>query len=326
MQGETLGTVAANLTAPRAEISAALGDALLLEVPLALVLTALGAWLLSRLAMRPVNRLRDAMKAVTPQGLDTRLPDTGEDLEFKELIAAYNTMLARLERSFQQASRFSANAAHELKTPLTILRGRLEQLRSSSGNNALQADLAQLQDEVSRLSAITRKLLLLSQADAGRIELSLAPLDMSELLELLAADARMLAPDRVLNVQIERGLLIQGDAVLIRQLLNNLLSNALRYTPGGGTIVMQARRVTTGIEIRVNNSCLPLSATDRTHFFERFYRADAARNRQHDGNGLGLSLALEIAKAHGGTLALLPGPATEVSLLLKLPNQGVSLE
>ncbi|MFZ4626177.1 MAG: histidine kinase dimerization/phospho-acceptor domain-containing protein [Rhodoferax sp.] len=241
------GMVAANLAAAHTEIRSALQDGLLLELGLALLLTALGAWLLSGLVMRPVNRLREAMKTVTPMALDQRLPDAGEDREFKELIAAYNTMLARLERNFQQAARFSADAAHELKTPLTILRGRLEQARRKADNSALEADLAELQDEVGRLSAIMRKLLLLSQADAGRLELNLVPVDVTELLDLLTGDAQMIVGDQQLHFNIARGLLIRGDAVLIRQMLNNLLSNALRYASGGGIIALEAKRSAGGV-------------------------------------------------------------------------------
>ncbi len=133
------GVVAADLAATEAELQGAFAQALKLVVPPALVLTAIGAWLLSVLTMRPVNRLRDAMKNVTQKALDRRLSSAGEDREFKELIDAYNTMLARLENSFQQASRFSADAAHELKTPLTILQGRIEQALHQSVQPAIQA-------------------------------------------------------------------------------------------------------------------------------------------------------------------------------------------
>lgn len=319
-QADVRSTVAADLVAPRTEIRNALLDALLVEIPLALGLSALGAWLLSSLMMRPVNRLREAMKAVTHQDLDRRLSARGEDREFRELIEAYNTMLERLERSFLQASRFSADAAHELKTPLTILRGRIEQARRKARSEALQTELSDLLDEVTRLSAITRKLLLLSQADAGRLELTRTPVDLSLILEELMADAEMLASGRRLEHTIMPGLVVQGDAVLLRQLFNNLFSNALRYCPPDGVITVRTQRDRNFILVQVKNSCANISAGERARFFERFYRSDAAHSRQVDGHGLGLSLALEIAKAHGGTLALQPEREDVVSLLLSLPE------
>jgi len=314
-----VGVVAANLKAPKAEIQAALFGALLVEIPIALVLTALGAWLLAAFTIKPVNRLRESMKAVTPAALDQRLSEFGEDQEFKDLISAYNTMLERLQRSFQQASRFSADAAHELKTPLTILRGRIEQIRRKTGSEELHAELSDLLDEVGRLSAITRKLLLLSQADAGKIELSQESVHLTELLNALVVDAQMVVDDRKLSSSISAGLIVNGDAVLLRQLLNNLLSNCVRYSLAGGFIDVSARQTPGFAEIVFSNSCRAVGPVERTRFFERFFRGDASHSRQLDGTGLGLSLALEIARAHRGSLTLLPGSDDEVRLQLLLP-------
>lgn len=314
------GVVAANLVAPQAEIRQALFRALGVEIPIALALTGLGAWVLAAFTMKPVNRLREAMKAVAPHALDRRLPQTNEDHEFQELIRAYNTMLERLERSFQQASRFSADAAHELKTPLTILRGRLEQVRRKNGSEALHADLSELLDEVSRLSDITRKLLLLSQADSGRLELQLTRIDLTMLLHDLVADAPMMVEDRALSSSIDDGLVVSGDAVLLQQLLNNLLSNCVRYSTAGGWIDIRAHATVAHVEIVFSNACRAIEETARVRLFERFFRADVSHNRGADGHGLGLSLAQEIARAHGGTLILMPSPATEVHMKLTLPR------
>ncbi|MGI9134654.1 MAG: ATP-binding protein [Rhodoferax sp.] len=317
---ETSSIVAADLSGPSAEIHVALRSALMVELPLALLLTAFGALALAALSLRPVNRLRESMQAVTPLALGQRLSDAGEDREFRELIQSYNTMLERLERSFQQASRFSADAAHELKTPLTILRGRMEQWRRKTSDAATQDELAELLDEVGRLSAITRKLLLLSQADAGKLELTLSDVDLTELLGELVADARMLAEGKPLVSSIQPDLQVSGDFVLLRQLLNNLFSNALRYSSPGSQIEVYARRNGSAtIEIGVKNTNPPVAAAERARFFERFYRGDSARNRVMDGSGLGLSLAREIARAHHGELVLLESPLEQTHLKLVLP-------
>jgi two-component system, OmpR family, heavy metal sensor histidine kinase CusS len=313
--------VAADLIASRADVQSALKQALEMVVPLALVFTALGAWLLSSLTMRPVNRLRDAMKDVTQKALNRRLPWRGEDREFKVLIDAYNTMLSRLETSFQQASRFSADAAHELKTPLTILQGRIEHALSKSQDPSLQNELTELLDEVGRLSVITRKLLLLSQADAGWLTIQRTPLDLSATLDELAADMHMLLSDQTLACAIDRNLTIQGDAVLLLQLFNNLISNAVRYCSQGGQIMLSARMLTTGVEVIFSNPTPIIQLQDRARFFDRFYRGDASHNRRVEGNGLGLSLAREIARAHGGDLTLLDSALDEVVLQLTLPSR-----
>ena len=312
--------VAADLASVKAELQSAVQSALKIVVPMALVLTALGAWLLASLSLRPVNRLRGAMKDVTQLALDRRLSGEGEDREFQGLIGDYNTMLARLEASFRQASRFSADAAHELKTPLTILQGRIEQAVSRSDNRAVQGDLAEMLDEVGRLATITRKLLLLSQADAGRLVLSRARVDLSELLGGLMADAQMLVTDQTLSSAIEPDLITRGDGLLLRQLLNNLINNAVRYSRPGGRVEVRSRERPGGIETTFGNETRPIPAEERARFFERFFRGDPAHHSRIEGSGLGLSLAREIARAHGGDLTLEPGAPDRVSLRLWLPH------
>jgi two-component system, OmpR family, heavy metal sensor histidine kinase CusS len=311
--------VAANLASAQSALQGAVGRTLAAVVPLALVLTALGAWLLASLTMRPVNRLRSAMGGMNLRALDQRLSSAGEDREFKELIGEYNTMLARLEASFGQASRFSADAAHELKTPLTILQGRLEQALARPGHAQMQDELTQMLDEVGRLALITRKLLLLSQADAGRLDLKRERVDVSELLDDLVSDARMMVAEGELESDVASGLATQADAVLLRQLLNNLVANAVRHRRPGGRIRVRARAQAGGIEILFANETPPIDAAQRARFFERFYRGDASHGRRIDGSGLGLSLALEIARAHGGDLRLEPSASDQVRLRLSLP-------
>lgn len=303
-----------------ADLRADLSDVLLVTVPVGVALALLGAALLSFMIIRPLRRLSTAMRRVDHLALDERLSDAGEDKEFRELIAAYNTMLARLEASFHQASRFSADAAHELRTPLTILRGRLEQAIQRSEGRAVQEELGLIQDEVGRLVAITRKLLLLSQADAGRLPLSPEQVDLGELLQELIADARMLADPQAITADIEPGLSLAGDQGLLQQLFNNLMSNALRYRTDGGWIRIQAHRREGGIEVTIANPCAPLDAVSRGRFFERFFRADPAHGRGTDGTGLGMSLVREIARAHGGEAALLDSREDEVHVRVWLPG------
>lgn len=302
------------------ELQALAGRTMQVLLPFALVLATASAWLLTQLMMRPVQRLREAMRRLTPQVLSQRLATQGEPREFRELIDAYNTMLARLEASFHQASRFSADAAHELRTPLTILQGRLERAIGATHGRAVQAELGAILEEVNRLAGIARKLLLLSRADAGRLDLHRETVDLSTLLNDLVADAQMLAEDRTLRVEVPAALRVEGDAVLLRQLFNNLLSNALRHGLASGELRIHAVAQAAGVAVEFSNACAPLDAAQRARFFERFYRADPAHNRQVDGTGLGLSLAREIARAHGGELVLLDSPPTRVTLLVILPH------
>ena len=341
------GLVAADLRASQSELTDGLRAALAWVIPTAIGVTALGAWLLAALTLRPVNRLRTAMAQVDAKDWQERVSSAGEDREFKSLIETYNTMLERLARSFQQASRFSADAAHELKTPLTILQGRLELAlakvnrgatadtqastdtgttpadpqpgRQPSGDTDLQTDLTLLLDEVARLSAVTRKLLLLSQADAGQLQVQRTAVDLSALLHDVAADAVMVLEATAWQADVAPALNTSGDAVLLRQLFNNLLSNASRYGLAHGWVKLSARRTEDTIDVRFSNACARIAAGDRARFFDRFYRGDAAHNRSIDGSGLGLSLAREIARAHAGDLVLLLSPEDEVHMALSLP-------
>jgi heavy metal sensor kinase len=315
----TRALLAQSLAPMKAVMQADLQRVLQVLVPLALALTAVGAWLLASLSLRPVNRLRSAMQGVTRLALSQRLASAGEDREFQELIAAYNTMLQRLDASFQQASRFSADAAHELKTPLTILQGRLEQALHQSADSAQQASLSDMLDEVGRLAAITRKLLLLSQADAGQLALKRESVDLADMLDTLVADAQMLVTDQQVRSSVQAGLHAPGDALLLRQLFNNLLSNALRYRRAGGWITVSAQRQTGGVAVVFANATAPLDRAQRARFFDRFHRGDGAHNRAVDGHGLGLSLSREIARAHGGDLTLEASADDEVRLRLWLP-------
>ncbi len=295
-------------------------NAFALSLPPVLALIGLGAWAVSGRALRPLEKLTAASRRVTAEGLDRRIPATGEDQEFAELIEVFNGMLERLARSFTQAHRFSADAAHELKTPLAILQGQLERaIQLAESGSAMQVELTSILDEVRRLSTISRKLLLLSQADAGRLNIHREAISLSLALEELIEDARMLAPHLQVSGRILPGLVMQADGGLLRQILHNLLSNAIKYNVEQGWIHMSTTTLPQGVEVIVANSSADIPAAERDRIFERFYRADPARSRNVEGVGLGLSVSREIARAHGGDLALQSGGDGQVQFALRLP-------
>ena len=297
-------------------------NALLLAFPLSLTLIALGSWYISNRALSPVRRLTATIRGVTAQGLNRRLSDKDADLEFAQLVEVFNRMLERLERSFQQASRFSSDAAHELKTPLAILQGEIERaMANEQAGSALQSQFAALLDEVRRLHGIVHKLLLLSRADAGRMALARAPFDLRQALADLAEDVHLLAPGIKVDVQIGPGVRLSGDADLLKQALQNLVGNAVKYNSdsGKGWIRIRAAQKRTQVQIELANSSTGIAPEHRDKIFERFFRADQARGRTVDGLGLGLPLAREIARAHGGDLSLAPSAPGEVAFVLALP-------
>lgn len=312
--------IGVNLSIIDAEMLA-IRQAFLLAVPFALLLIGIGAAILSGRALAPLRSLTNTMQQVTAKGLHQRIEHSNEDKEFLELIAVFNAMLERLERSFFQASRFSADAAHELKTPLAILQGQIEQTMAQvEAGSAVQVRLSSVLDEIQRLSAISRKLLLLSLADAGRLRLHKVRFNLSQALENLLEDAQMLAPQLEISGEISPNLLIEADADLLLQVLHNLLSNAIKYNFSAkqqqGWIQINAYRQQNRIEVAISNTAAPITDAEQARLFERFYRVDSAHGRQTDGVGLGLSLSREIALAHGGDLRLSEMKDGKVTFLL----------
>jgi len=292
----------------------------LISILVVLLLITAGAWWLSGSALQPIRRLTTAIRQVTVKGLDQRVPIGATDVEFVELIQVFNQMLETLERSFKQASRFSGDAAHELKTPLAILQGELERtLQQAEVGSQMQQSLSNLLDEVRRLSGIVRKLLLLSLADAGQMSLHRVEVNLSEILAQMEEDVELLAPHLEVQADIADGLRVQGDRDLLIQLLQNLISNAIKYNLVDGWIKMQARLQEARVLLTITNSCKPVLPSDQERIFERFHRGDPARTRKVEGTGLGLSLSREIARAHRGELALGSTPSGQIAFTLSLP-------
>ena len=296
-------------------------NAFFVSLPLTLILIGFGGWAFSSRALRPLQKLTAATRRVTAEGLDQRILVQGEDKEFVELIELFNSMLARLERSFKQAHRFSADAAHELKTPLAILQGQLERaIHSAEDGSSMQAELSGILDEVRRLSTISRKLLLLSQADAGRLKVHREPFDLSKALAELVEDTRMLAPHLKVTNEVHPDLVVGVDGSLLRQVFHNLISNAIKYNVKNGWISISTVLWPGKLEVLVANSStgIPIEARDR--IFERFFRADPAHSRQVEGVGLGLSVSREIARAHGGDITFEAESDGTVRFSLFLPR------
>jgi two-component system heavy metal sensor histidine kinase CusS len=291
-----------------------------LIIPALLLAIGGGAWGLAGQALRPVRQLGERINQVTAQGLDQRLLPAA-DPEFEPLITAFNAMLERLERSFQQALRFSGDAAHELKTPLTILQGELEQaIHQVETGSPAQQTLSQLLDQVRQLNSIVRKLLLLSLADGGQMSIQRQPVDFSALVHDQLEDLTLLAPELTLKAEVEPGLIVLGDRDLLGQVIQNLITNAAKYNRPQGWVRVNAQRQLPQVVLTVANTTSPLTEAEASRLFDRFYRGTPGRAAQTEGLGLGLSLARELARAHGGDLVFVPGESGTAQFALSLPH------
>lgn len=297
--------VGANLDQSNRDLQRLRGRFLAL-LPFVLAVVGLVAWWLATRALRPVSALTRAAETITARGLDQRIAAPAHDREFQRLVTVFNAMLDRLEQSFHQARRFSADASHELKTPLALLQMQLEQcLHAAPTGSPLQQTYTTILDDIHRLRAILDKLLLLSLADSGRLALDRAPADLGAILSDIMEDCAALAPGLQLECFVPAGIMVAADRVLLEQALQNLVTNAVKYNRPNGLIRVSVQTTDTLATLTVGNTGPGIPATDRGRVFERFYRADAARARDRAaGVGLGLSLSREILRAHGGELTL----------------------
>jgi two-component system heavy metal sensor histidine kinase CusS len=289
-------------------------------VLVALLLVAGGAWLVARRALLPVTTLTRTADRVTARGLDQRIPPLAGDREFNRLITVFNEMLDRLEQSFQQATRFSADASHELKTPLARLQIELEQAQENSPSGSPQQETySSLLDEISRLKAIVQKLLLLALADAGRLKLNCEPTLLTRMLENVIEDCRAQAPQLSVEQDLAADIRVNADPDLLEQALQNLAGNAIKYNREGGRIRFALALESGQVILRVTNTGPGILSADRERIFERFYRTDKSRSNRVDGVGLGLSLSREIIRAHNGELVLEESEAGLTCFAVKLP-------
>jgi two-component system, OmpR family, heavy metal sensor histidine kinase CusS len=281
---------------------------LFVGVPVALLLIAGGGWLVADRAMRPLRRITETAGRISVQDLSERMPrDPHSDPEIERLTEVLNAMMARLETSFNHASRFSADVSHELRTPITVMQGEIESaLRECEPGKAEESSLLVLREELDRLKSIIRSLLMLSQADVGGLIRKLEPVDLFRELEALAEDAEILAEEAGLKflAETEEGLIVPGESILLRQAILNLINNAIKFSVEGGFVRLSGVRKGDEVHVSVENDGPAIAGEDRERIFDRFFRADRARSRGVDGFGLGLSLTRAIIEGHGGHVTL----------------------
>ncbi|MBV8970239.1 MAG: HAMP domain-containing protein [Verrucomicrobia bacterium] len=275
-------------------------------VPCLLVLAGLGGWWIARKALGPVAEITREAEAITADRLDRRLAAATVDDEIGRLTRVLNDMLDRLEKGFHQAARFSADASHELKTPLTVLRVSIEDLLGSPDlSESDRAAVAGLLEQTRRLAGITETLVLLSRAESGRLELDPQTVNLSELVEACAGDAEILADGRGISIEtvVPPNLVVQLDRDRVNQILWNLLDNAIKYNRPNGRISVHAGlwQEKETVWILIGNSGQGIDPGLSAQVFARFFRND---NCGVPGRGLGLSLSRELARAHGGDIEI----------------------
>lgn len=300
-------------------------DSLIGALMLALVIggaaAALAADRMARRLTRPLEEIAGAADAIGAANLQARLPEVSPDVEMRQVTRVLNDMLSRLEATFLAQRRFVADASHELRSPLANLRGTVEvALRRPRAPEEYRDSLTVALAEAERLSRLVDELLMLSRVDTNQFALDYACCDLSEIARnaVAAITARRQESGVRLRLEAEPAPLV-GDAHRLRQVVDNLLDNALRYAPQGSEVAVRSRSEDGHALLSVEDCGPGLSETEQAQVFDRFYRADAARGRDSGGLGLGLTIAKAIVAAHGGALAVRSAPGQGCTFTIRLP-------
>jgi two-component system OmpR family sensor kinase len=300
-----------------------------------LIALAAAAWLVIRLSLRPLQKMADTAGEIAAGDLSQRVGETDNRTEVGRLGRALNVMLGRIETAFREREasearlrRFVADASHELRTPLTSIRGYAELFQHGLADRPADLDTAmrRIDSESTRMAGLVDDLLLLARLDQGR-PLEREPVDLTTLVADAAQDARAIDPSRTVTREAPPSCLIIGDEGRLRQLLGNLVSNALAYTPDGSPLeIIAVLEPSQGLapsraKIFVVDHGTGITPEVAAHVFERFWRSDPARVRAHGGAGLGLSIVAAVADAHGGRVSIMETPGGGATFVVELPTE-----
>lgn len=277
---------------------------LIFGIPLAVILASGVGWFLAKKALSPVDVVTGLARKIEAGSLNERLDVSGPKDELGRLAKTFNDMIARLELSFKQMKQFTADASHELKTPLTVLKGEMEiALKTEKTVEGFKEVIKSSLEEIDRMSAIVKSLLNLAKLDS-RVRLPNDNIKLDWIVEERFNQTMPLAKDKGIDMVMAKkeSVIIMGDKLGIGQLLFNLIYNAIKYTSKDGRIEISLEQSDNWAIIKVIDTGIGIAEEDLPHIFDRFYRVDKARTTGAGGVGLGLSICKEIAEAHGGKI------------------------
>ncbi len=274
---------------------------------LTVVFALAGGWFIGTRALAPIRGVTRTARNIKATDLTRRLDLKSSDDELEQLVQTFNAMLDRIEEAFRQQRRFTTDAAHELRTPLSIMRTGLDVVLSQDRSaEEFRSVLESTREEVQRLTELANGLLMLVRADTHELPLNNDWTDLSLLLQTVVDQLEVLAADKQIELQREvpPHIRIYGDQDRLIQVALNLIDNAIKYTPEGGQVRVTARSYATVAEFTIVNSGPPIADDELKHIFDRFYRIERSRNRDRGGFGLGLAIVKQIVELHGGTISV----------------------
>ena len=291
-------------------------------LPIALLLSGGGGWLLAGRVLRPIDAMTRSANRISAEHLSQRLGVSGSDDELDRLAQTINDMLDRIDGSVQEMRRFSADASHELQTPLTILKGEIEVALLKQRTQAeYEQVLNSCLEEIDRINKLVEGLLLLARADVGALRLDLEPVDMAQLTQQLCNQLQPLARhhDIHLHHEVLKSVVVDGDELQLQRMLMNLIDNGIKYTPDGGQVGVSVEQSKNAAVVRVKDTGPGFSPEEAEKIFDRFHRAPQARQQHSQGSGLGLSIARSIALAHGGDITVESHPGAGSTFSVQIP-------
>lgn len=327
--GPQFGAILAGANVETAELGAQqLLSTFVVILPIGVLAAVLvGSWI-ARRALEPVDQIITEVREITDgRSLHRRLAEPMVKDELGRLAETLNQMMVRLERSFAALRRFTADASHELKTPLTVLRAGVERVITTPGvSPETLAVLEETLQEIKRMTELVDALLTLARADEGIAPLHREPVDLRAIIEEARETGELLAEEAGVKMEVAtppEPVIVPVDASRIRQLILNLLTNAVKYTPSGGNVRMQLGQTDGRVTLTVADTGIGIAPGDLPHIFDRFWRADSARTRtgERPGAGLGLAICKWIAEAHGGTIEVQSRPGRGTTFTVTLPRE-----
>jgi heavy metal sensor kinase len=301
-----------------------LREILYFATPVALLLAGVGGWFIARRGLAPVAAMARTARRIGAGSLDRQMPVANPRDELGQLAVTFNELLARLDAAFDEQRRFMADASHELRTPLSVMStaAGVTLKKEHRDEEEYREALRVMAEQTRRLSRIVNDMFILARADAGHYPLQNRALYLNDLLDEVARAGGLLASDKSMTVELTNlpEAAFHGDEDLLRQMVMNLVDNAVKFTPAGGVVRLGLARRGDEYLLSVSDTGPGIPAEAREHVFERFYRADKARSRSEDGGaGLGLAIARWIAQAHGGDLRLADSDSTGATFVVRLP-------
>ena len=291
--------------------------------PAVLVIATFGGIFLAARALSPIDRVTRLARRISAEDLSQRLNLRLPDDEVGRLARTFDEMIARLDDAFRRQRQFTADASHELRTPLTAIKGQVEVALTRPRQQAAYREVLQaVNEEVDRLIRLVGSLLTLARADAGQIPIASESVNLQDLVDAAVEQVQPAAQERNINLTIVTGptSTLQGDEDLLLQLLLNLLGNAIKYTPAGGSVTVGWNIDGKQVELWVRDTGVGIAPEHLPRIFDRFYRVDKARSRAEGGSGLGLSISRWIAEAHGGSISVESAPDQGSVFIVRLPT------